>query len=357
MRVHLHMQTDVLIVGQGLCGTWLSYYLWKTGKPFLLIDDYNKNSASRVASGIINPITGRRLVKTWMIDEIMPYATLAYTEIGNLIEKDIIKHCPVIDFFSAPDVQIAFEKRLNEKTPYLSAVKNEEKLRRYFNFDFKAGMINPCYWVDINTLLEYWRNQLKGNNILIEEKFNEDELIVKTNGIQFRDIHARQIIYCDGITAIESKYFQHLPFAPNKGEALICEIPDLPSTNIYKKGMSMVPWKENLFWIGSTHEWKFEHPHPTKAFYNHTVQWLQSFFKFPFRVIDHLSAVRPATLERRPFTGFHPLYSSIGIFNGMGTKGVSLAPYFAKEFIDYLISGKSITPEADIKRFTRILSN
>ena len=356
MRVHLSMQTEILIVGQGLCGTWLSYYLQRAGKPFLLMDEYNKSSASRVASGIINPITGRRLVKTWMIDEIMPFATSAYEEVGNIIEKNIITHCPVIDFFSAPDIQIAFEKRFKEKTPYLSTVSDEDSLRKYFNFDFKAGMIDPCYWVDINTLLEHWRNQLKENNILIEEKFNEGELIITKDGIQFRKIHAKEIIYCDGVAAMQSKFFKHLPFAPNKGEALICEIPDLPSTNIYKKGMSIVPWRENLFWVGSTHEWKFEHPSPTKIFYDRAVHWLQSFCKLPFKVENHLAAVRPATIERRPFIGFHPLYPNIGIFNGMGTKGVSLAPYFAKEFADYLISGNNITPEADIKRFTRILS-
>jgi len=40
----------------------------------------------------------------------------------------------------------------------------------------------------------------------------------------------------------------------------------------------------------------------------------------------------------------------------MGTKGCSLAPFFAKQLTDLLVSNTAIEPEADIKRFSRILS-
>jgi glycine/D-amino acid oxidase-like deaminating enzyme len=34
--------------------------------------------------------------------------------------------------------------------------------------------------------------------------------------------------------------------------------------------------------------------------------------------------------------GIHPVYAQLAVFNGLGTKGVSLAPYFAREFVKYL---------------------
>jgi hypothetical protein len=52
----------------------------------------------------------------------------------------------------------------------------------------------------------------------------------------------------------------------------------------------------------------------------------------------------------------HPQHPQIGIFNGMGTKGCSLAPFFAKELADHLIYNQPITIDADVKRFGRILS-
>ncbi len=353
------MQVSIIIIGQGLCGTWFSYYLKKAGISFVVIDKPQLQSASKIASGIINPVTGRRLVKTWMIDEVMPFAVDAYQNFKTPNHQSInqlITNHNVLDFFSAPDVEIAFNKRLTEDAAYLSAVNDKETWRQYFNFDFGAGQIEPCYLADVNGLLAIWRKYLKEENVLVEESFNEDDLVVTTDSIRYQNIEAGQIIYCDGIAAAQSKYFNRLPFAANKGEALIAEIPDLPATHIFKKGMSLVPWKPGQYWIGSTYQWKFENELPTEIFRQQATAWLQSFCKIPFTIVDHLAAVRPATIERRPFVGFHPRQKNVGIFNGMGTKGVSLAPYFAHQFAGYLSAQTPLQQDVDILRFEKILS-
>ena len=77
------MNIDYLIIGQGISGTWLSYYLQKENKSFIVIDKYYSNSPSRIAAGIINPVTGRRHVEVWLADEIIPFANKAYTQFGN----------------------------------------------------------------------------------------------------------------------------------------------------------------------------------------------------------------------------------------------------------------------------------
>ena len=109
------------------------------------------------------------------------------------------------------------------------------------------------------------------------------------------------------------------------------------------------------WWIGSSYAWDFDDPEPTIAFRNKTESLLKEWLKLPFTIIDHLAGIRPATLERRPFAGLHPLYPNVGILNGMGTKGCSLAPFFAKQFADHLCFGQTISPEASINRFGRIL--
>jgi 2-polyprenyl-6-methoxyphenol hydroxylase-like FAD-dependent oxidoreductase len=68
------MQKDFIIVGQGAAGTFLSWYLLKEGFDIIVIDQVDKKAASYTAAGMINPVTGRRIVKSWMIDEIMPFA-------------------------------------------------------------------------------------------------------------------------------------------------------------------------------------------------------------------------------------------------------------------------------------------
>ena len=83
--------------------------------------------------------------------------------------------------------------------------------------------------------------------------------------------------------------------------------------------------------------------------------WLNYNLKLPYTILEHFAAIRPATLERRPFIGFHPLYPQIGILNGMGTKGCSLAPFFAKQLVNKLTGAGNINPLADINRFEKII--
>ncbi len=353
------MQVSIIIIGQGLCGTWLSYYLKQAGISFVVIDKPQNQTASKIASGIINPVTGRRLVKTWLIDEVMPFAIDAYLNFktpNGISTHQLVTHYNVLDFFSAPDVEIAFNKRLEEGAAYLTAVSDTANWRQYFNFEFGAGQIEPCYLADVNGLLAGWREYLVEENLLIGASFNEADLIVNDDGIRYQNVDAKQIIYCDGIAAAQSNYFNRLPFAANKGEALIAEIPDLPDTHIFKKGMSLVPWKPGQYWIGSTYQWKFENEWPTTIFREQATAWLQSFCKMPFTIVDHLAAIRPATIERRPFVGFHPVDKRVGIFNGMGTKGVSLAPYFAHQFAGYLSAQNPLLADVDILRFEKTLS-
>ncbi|MFN5986679.1 MAG: FAD-dependent oxidoreductase, partial [Chitinophagaceae bacterium] len=87
---------DYIIVGQGLVGTWMSYYSQKAGKSFIVVNDPTIPSSTTVASGVINPVTGRRIVQTWMIDTLLPNAVNAYKELGKDLNKTLIKASPVV---------------------------------------------------------------------------------------------------------------------------------------------------------------------------------------------------------------------------------------------------------------------
>jgi hypothetical protein len=251
---------------------------------------------------------------------------------------------------------LAFRKRFEEAADYLLMPADDSRWRIFFNYDFGYGVIDPCFLIDIGSLLSFIRNQLLHCGLLLAEKFQQSNFQLTNDGIRYNDIQADKIIFCDGISSMMNPFFKLLPFAPNKGELLIAEINELPRDFIYKYGLTFVPWKDKLFWIGASHEWNFDTDQPTTAFRERTVAQLNRLLKVPFKIVDHLAAVRPATLERRPFVGLHPLHQQVGIFNGMGTKGCSLAPYFAQQFADFLINGKALLPEVDINRFRNVLS-
>lgn len=350
------MKLDCLIIGQGICGTFLAHELEKAGISFLVIDESRPHTASKSAAGIINPITGRRMVKTWIIDELIPVAKLAYEEMGKLLNIQCISEKSLIDFFPSPQMRIAFLKRLEEDEQWLRLGGDENTWRTWFNYDFGYGEIQPCYLVDLNLLIPAFRKRLLGNEKLREETFVFEKIKLTGEGLEYNGLRADKLVFCDGISSCSNPFFEKLPFAPNKGEAMLVEIGKLPATQIYKRGLSLVPWQDNVFWIGSSYAWAFDDALPSRAFRDKTELMLKEWLRLPFKTIEHFASLRPATLERRPFVGFHPLHRQIGILNGMGTKGCSLAPFFAAQLSANISNQSPIHPEADIMRHSRILS-
>jgi len=348
-------QVDYLIKGQGVAGTFLSWYLHRQGKTFVVIDDADPSASSRIAAGVINPVTGRRIVKTWMIDTLLPFVLDAYSTIGSDLEITAIHQKNIIDFFPSPQMLLAFRDRVAEGADYLSLAANENRFAPHFHYDFGWGEISPAYVVQLQELLGAWRRRLQEQGSFSEEKITDSELVINKNGVQYGSWQAEKIIFCDGIRSSVSPWFRNLPFALNKGEALVIRAGELPSENIFKKGISLVPLQGEYFWAGSSHEWNFTDAEPGNAFREKTQALLQQWLKVPFTIEAHYAALRPATIERRPFVGLHPHYPQIGILNGMGTKGCSLAPYFANQLANHLTKNNPILPEASVNRFTRLL--
>ncbi len=366
------MKTDILIIGQGICGSFLAWWLEQTGLSFIVIDEAKPLTASKAAAGLINPVTGRRIVKTWMIDELMPFADEAYRRIGQDLGIDCIEQTHIVDFFPSAQMRVAFLERLGEDPQFLELPRDQHDWRELFQYDLGYGLIGSCRLIDLPALLAASRARIKQLGCLVEERFEQAELVAGStmNGgpgsagastIRYKDILADRIIFCDGVESGRNSFFSRLPFAPNKGEALIVEIPDLQrlpldSRCVFKKGINLVPWQDGLYWVGSSYEWTFEHAGPTEAFRSRTESILRDWLKIPFKIVDHLASVRPATLERRPFVGFHPVYPAVGMLNGMGSKGCSLAPYFAHQLVQHITNGAAIRPDADVKRFSKVLS-
>ena len=349
------MQVDYLIVGQGICGSFLSKYLLDAGSSIRVIDFPNPKSASQIASGIINPITGRRLVRTWEIEKFLPFAREAYTEMGNLLHQPLLREMSLLEFPTTVQMKHAFEHRtLTEE--FVSYPSQNNQWKTYFNTIFEPGEITPALLISLTQLLSGWRKALEKRNLLESEFVSLDEIRYEPTGVYYRDIKAEKIIFCDGVASGHNPLFMQLPFAPNKGEVIWARIPDLPNQYIYKAGLTLVPWEKDIWWMGSTYEWDFTDALPTQQFRERVSTYLQQWLRLPFAILDHQASIRPANIERRPFVGLHPANNSIGILNGMGTKGCSLAPWFAKELANHLTQGSPIHPLADIQRFKKILS-
>jgi glycine/D-amino acid oxidase-like deaminating enzyme len=346
---------DMMIVGQGICGTVLSSSLILQGQKVIVIDDANNKAASKIASGVINPVTGRRIVKTWQIDDVMPAAVRIYQALEKKLDTSIVKQCNIVNFHASEQMQKAFADRIAEDPTYLSTSPLSNAISAAFDAPFGHTVIDPCWLIDVGNLLHHWRQYLTEQHTLVEEVFDFNKLAIKADLITYDKYTANKIIFCEGAKGEDNPYFKKLPFAPNKGEALLVDIKYLDNRFIYKKTVSIVPWKDSIFWVGSNYEWNNNNDEPSLAFKEKTIAALNEWLKLPYQVVDHIAAIRPANIQRRPFVGMHPAYTNMGIFNGMGTKGCSLAPYFAEQMTRYILHQTPIETEANINRFNNLV--
>ena len=221
------MNVEYLIVGQGLCGTWLSWFLQKENRSFLVFDTIKENSPSRISAGIINPVTGRRLVTVWLADQILPFAWKAYREIGEHLQTELIFQKNLIDFFPNPHQRQVFLERISENDEWMHSYPEQNEFNPYFNYELGCGEIRHCYTVDLEGLLSGWRKELKDKDRLIEEEFLVTKLEAASGKVKYKELIAEKIIFCDGLESVSNPFFEQLPFAPNGGGAVTRRISDL----------------------------------------------------------------------------------------------------------------------------------
>jgi glycine/D-amino acid oxidase-like deaminating enzyme len=78
---------------------------------------------------------------------------------------------------------------------------------------------------------------------------------------------------------------------------------------------------------------------------------LDELVRFPVNIVDQDWGIRPTTPDRRPLLGRHPEQDRTFAFNGLGTKGVSLAPYWSEAMVRYMENGQPLNKEVDIERY------
>lgn len=343
------MQTEFLIIGQGLSGTWLSYFLEKENRSFIVIDDGSPLAPSRQAGGLLNPITGRHKVKTWLADELFPFAWKHYQEIGQLLGIEAIAHKNIIQFFANEEAKDQFEKRIPYAPEHLAIHQEQGDWSPYFSLSNPYGVIKPVYLAQLENLIPSWRNHLLQQGKLQEEIFEYASLTLHEKQSQYKDIQFEKIIFCDSRSSLSLPYFAHLPFALTKGEALVVHLKDLPDTQVYKHKLTLLPLSEpELWWAGSSTQWEYPHENSSEEYRAETLRELKNWLRIPVELVEHRCSIRTGTKERRPLVGMDPNQSQVGILNGMGTKGCTLAAFFAHQLTQQLVYQKPILPAVDI---------
>ena len=346
------MKYDFIIVGQGIAGTVLSDHLMSTGLKVLVIDDLELSNSSRVAGGLYNPITGRKMVKTWRANDLFNYLQPYYTKLEEKLDTAFLNDKPIYrPFFSFEELNEWMGKSIEpEYATYIKAVFGRPEYSNHVNDQYGGLLLDRCGYLDTVALLDSYRKHLALLGSLKQEAFDFNELILTAEGLNYKADSARKIIFADGQLLRNNTFFNWLPLKPVKGELLYIRVED-PIDVIYNRGVFVIPIEDGICKVGSTYDHNNLNSVTTKEAKLELTKRLKDLVKFKFEVVDQKAGVRPATKDRKPFIGIHPVHGQIGIFNGFGTKGVSLVPYFANQFVGMLTKGTELDPEVNIRRF------
>jgi glycine oxidase len=327
------MRADILIVGQGLAGTLLAWEFERAGISFAMADAGHDHAASRVAAGIINPVTGRRLVKSWRIDPWLPAARAAYREIEAALGVKVWRELRVRRLFADDrERRVAGEKfGRGELSPYVTSPPDQD-----------GFWIESAAHVSIRVLLGAARARwLKAGKLREQSCDRIDEEAGKYD----------LAIDCRGATGAREPAFDFVPWEFSKGQLLSVAVGGLDPAVVSNRGHWALPIADGEAWVGATHEPVFADLAPTAAARAELEASAAELLGRPFSVTGHLAGVRVNLPDKHPVAGRHPDRSRLGIVNGLGAKGALWAPMLARQWVNHLTEGVAFDPEVAIQRF------
>lgn len=345
------MQVDYIVIGIGIAGISFCEQLKANNKTFVVFDDTSQQS-STVAGGLYNPVVLKRFTSVWKSKEQLDIALPLYANIEKALNVKLDYKIPVYRKFASLEEQndwfAASDKRLLSKYLSTEIIKNENSaVKAPFGF----GKVLETGRIDVKTMIEAYKKHLLKQNLLFEEAFNYQALQIESKTIRYNNITATNIVFAEGFGIKQNPYFKGLPLVPAKGELIIINVPDLNIDYVLKAGVFLIPLEDDLYIVGATYEWKDLTHKVTKGAKNELLNKLKKLITCPFEVVNQVAGIRPTVKDRRPLVGQHKIHKHLFVLNGLGTRGVMIGPYVAKQLFNFIEKDMPLEKEIDIKRF------
>lgn len=343
---------DFIIVGQGIAGSFLGYELLKRNQKILIIDEKAGFNSSLIAAGLFSPISGQRMALAWNAGAIFKYLDRFYLELERILESRF--YYPIGSykpFNQARDFNDWMGRSVDPAySPFIKEIHGKSVYGHALDDGFGGVELNHSGFVNTVTLLSGFQRFFEKKNALVDAKFTHSLLNLCGDAVDYCGYHCRKIIFCEGSKAVKNPYFSWLPFNLVKGETLTATAP-LELKQIISKDIFLLPLGAGVFKVGATYNRDDLTWNTTPEARSELLDKL-SIFKCDFEIVDQHAGVRPATKDRRPFVGMHP-EKPLGLFNGLGAKGVSLGPFYAGQMAGHLVFNEEIDKAASVSRYIK----
>lgn len=318
------------IVGQGLAGTCLAWHLWDLNVPFTITDRAHGGS-SRVAAGLINPITGKNFEPSWRIANFLPEAISFYQNISAKLGQSFWHPHPILRLAATPAEweKIQSKRHLPLAAPWIDRDHPTPPDAHAAILLRGGGRLDTLAFLNAS------------------RDFFQHLKIYQIGEIHPHDPDPR-IIRCEGATGLLENRLG--PHRCAKGEILTIRHPLLDPTHIrIGHGGWIIPIGNQTFKAGATYDWNNLDETPTPQGAQKVLEILQKHGIRTPEVIDHQAGIRPILRRSEPLIGPHP--DGGWAFNALGSKGSLYAPGVARQLTTWLLQNQEPDPDLNLTRF------
>ena len=344
---------DYFIVGLGLAGTAFTEVAWQNGKSFFTFDNFQKSS-SEVAGGVVNPIVLKRFTLVWQAHTQMNLLQEFYQRLEERFQTKFLH--PINTYRKLASVEEQNNWTSVSERPLLKDIMNSEivfKDYKSVEAPFGFGEVKNTGYLNTALFLSVYKNFLQKERLVSEEQFDYSQLIVANDYLEYKGRKARSIIFSEGFGMNNNPYFNYLPLDGAKGEVLTIKANQLDLDVLLKAGRFILPIGNDLYKVGATYEWEDKTDIPTEKGKQELLSDLKEMISCDFEVVDHQAGVRPTVKDRRPLVGKHKDFQNLFVLNGLGTRGVMLAPYLAQKLFDFIEFDIPLEQEINIERIKK----
>lgn len=352
---YLCSMLDFIIVGFGLSGASTAFHLEQKGYNYVVFDTGQLNS-SMVAGGVMNPVILNKFTLAWRAQEQRDLALKFYSALENYLETKFLSAVEIYRKFASIEEQnnwfAAADKPL--LSPFLDT-NLKAVVGEGIKGNYKFGKLCGTARVDTRIMLAAHAQKLNNLGRLHKEAFAYEDLALLEDGVEYRGIRAKRIIFCEGFGMVKNPFFNSLPLVGNKGEYIVIKAPALKLNVVVKGSVFISPLGDGLFVVGATYNNQDKTWMPSSEARAELEDKLSDLIDTSYEVVDQLAGIRPSTGDRRPLVGQHPINRQLYICNGFGSRGVLTAPMAVAELLSFIEDSTPISSEMDILRFRKRL--
>lgn len=343
----------VCVVGAGLAGCVMACTLYSKGYDVVLCDVEKAaiDQSTRVAAGLFNPVLVGRKKMTWMSEEL--FAT--FPSFYSFWEKKLsarffyplplIHQCENYEELNDWDVWVQ-SKAVNKWIQYYT-----NPLDSYLKPSPGAFLIAHAGWVDTTAFMQAVHTFFESLNAFKSEFIGEAEEAKLKETLTIGGELFQKIVLCRGYMEKDNSLFSFLPFNPVKGQILTIQTQFDLSDVIYHRSVFLLPLSKRIARVGSTYTWDIQNTDTTAMATQELSEKLSKMIdENAYTLVEAQAGIRPAVHGRRPLLGEHPLFKGIYVLNGLGSKGVSLAPYMAAMLTEHMLFDSPIQTDVAISR-------